>query len=72
MTTYETAKDQLLAELIIDCDFPEEDAVERVNDIYDEVADAIKSKIYDLIKTKREQSYNNDYLSGLQSSLEVF
>jgi hypothetical protein len=68
MTTYETAKDQLLAELIIDCDYPEEDAIERVNDIYDEVADAIKSKIYDLIESN--QSSNPDYLKGLHDALE--
>ncbi len=69
MTTYETAKDQLLAELIIDCDFPEEDAIERVNDIYDEVADSIKSKIYDLIESN--QLSNPEYLKGLHDALDI-
>lgn len=69
MTTYEKTKEQLLAELIVDCDFPEEDAIERVNDIYDEVAFAIKSKIYDLIESK--QSSNPDYLKGLNDALEA-
>lgn len=68
---YENTKDRLISEFIIDLDFYEEDAVERVNDMYDEIKNELVEKIENLLQSRKDADYNMDHIDGMRVVLDL-
>ena len=68
---YENTKDRLINEFIVDLDFYEEDAVERVNDMYEEIKNELIEKIENLLQSRKDADYNMDHIDGMRVVLDV-
>lgn len=68
---YDNTKDRLINEFIVDLDFYEEDAVERVNDMYEEIKNELIEKIENLLQSRKDADYNMDHIDGMRVVLDV-
>lgn len=64
-------KDLLINDFIVDLDFYEEDAVERVNDMYDQIKYDLVEKIEALLQTRKDADYNMDHIDGMRVVLDL-
>jgi hypothetical protein len=64
-------KDLLINDFIVDLDFYEEDAVERVNDMYDQIKYDLVEKIEALLQSRKDADYNMDHIDGMRVVLDL-
>jgi len=64
-------KDLLINDFIVDLDFYEEDAVERVNDMYDQIKYDLVEKIESLLQSRKDADYNMDHIDGIRVVLDL-
>ena len=64
-------KDLLINDFIVDLDFYEEDAVERVNDMYDQIKYDLVEKIESLLQSRKDADYNMDHIDGMRVVLDL-
>ena len=64
-------KDLLINDFIVDLDFYEEDAVERVNDMYDQIKHDLVEQIKSLIQSRQDADYNMDHIDGMRVVLDL-
>lgn len=68
---YGVIKEDLIDELECNFDYTNEDATQRVNDMYFEIAYDIKTKIYNLRDIKKSESCSTEYLQGILDAIKA-